>query len=413
MATGGRLPKEILRARAEAHMSPEEAANYVDNYSTGGYFNGRKQYGEGDYSIYPTQPTTYTTSTNTDTPYLNLDPTILMGGNSSIANGDAEITLPEQGITPMHWSWNPKEESKSNDSKKKENKYSEYSPADIAAAALQLAGPAHQFFQKKPKPFQYQKAQPTQLDPSTAIMLADQALKESEAGAGYAIRQASPTSGSYLANIRANALDFGKKRGQSSAGIRGQYDLQNAGIKNQFEQYNTELKNKAIDAMQQDKANWQEQRTNALYNAGANIAGMRKDFKAGEIDKTIANNIGTTNYRLSPDGKTITYVNSNGKTVTVPAQTVTANTTQNTTTTADASTDSGTTADAFTIPSELKTGDETKAFQDFLDASSIPWYKGSKLGKGKGYGTFGPNTKAAYDKYKELYAEKQRQNLTK
>ena len=248
-------------------------------------------------------------------------------------------------------------------------------------------------------------------------MLADQALKESEAGAGYAIRQAAPTAGSYLANIRANALDFGKKRGASSAGIRGQYDLQNTGILNQFEQYNTELENKAIDAMQQDEANWQEQRTNALYNAGANIAGMRKDFKAGEIDKIIANNIGTANYRLSPDGKTITYINPNGKTVTIPTEAATTNTTQNTTqnttTTTNPSTDSGTTADVLTIPSELKKGDETKAFQDFLDASTIPWYKKGKLGKGKGYGTFGPSTKEAYAKYKELYAEKQRQNLTK
>jgi len=41
-ATGGRLPKEILRARAEAHMSPEKAANYVDNYAMGGkmYYEG-------------------------------------------------------------------------------------------------------------------------------------------------------------------------------------------------------------------------------------------------------------------------------------------------------------------------------------------------------------------------------------
>jgi hypothetical protein len=51
-ASGGRLPKEILRARVEAHMSPEKADSYVNNYSTGGYFNGKKQYSGED----PTEP---------------------------------------------------------------------------------------------------------------------------------------------------------------------------------------------------------------------------------------------------------------------------------------------------------------------------------------------------------------------
>jgi hypothetical protein len=201
-------------------------------------------------------------------------------------------------------------------------KGSNMSATDLAFMAAQLAGPASQFFQKKPEAFQYKKGEAKTLDPSTAIMLADQGLKESEAGAGYAIRQASPTAGSYLANIRANALDFGKKRGQSSAGIRGQYDLQNAGILNQFEQYNTELTNKATDAMQQDQANYQEQRTNALYNAGANLAGMRKDYNAGEIDKLIANNIGTSNYKYDQTKQTITYKKPDGKEVTVPVSTV-------------------------------------------------------------------------------------------
>jgi hypothetical protein len=36
MSSGGKLPKEILRARAESHMSPKEAASYVNNYSRGG-----------------------------------------------------------------------------------------------------------------------------------------------------------------------------------------------------------------------------------------------------------------------------------------------------------------------------------------------------------------------------------------
>ena len=35
-ANGGRLPEGLLRSRLEAHMSPEEASNYIANYANGG-----------------------------------------------------------------------------------------------------------------------------------------------------------------------------------------------------------------------------------------------------------------------------------------------------------------------------------------------------------------------------------------
>ena len=74
--------------------------------------------------------------------------------------------------------------------------------------------------------------------------------------------------------------------------------------------------------MQQDEANWQEQRTNALYNAGANLAGMRKDYKAGEIDQLIAKNIGTNNWQYDEATQTIKYKKPDGQTVSVPVSTV-------------------------------------------------------------------------------------------
>jgi len=293
---------------------------------------------------------------------------------------------------------------------------------DLGTGALSLAGPISQFFQKKPKPFQYKKASATTLDPTTAIVLANQASREAQATSDYNIKQNAPTSGSYLANIRGNALQFGKQRGLGAAGIRSQYDLQNAGILNQFGQYNTDIENRNIDAIQQDQANFQEQRTNALYNAGANVAGMRKDYKANKINEIIAKNIGTNNWQYDEATQTIKYKTPSGQTVSMPVQAVTANNTQ-TTTTAPAVTQPtqantqpaasanppATTVDNFTMPNELQKGNETKAFQDFLDAGDIPWYKGSKLGRGKGYGTFGPNTRAAYAKYKDAYAEKQKE----
>lgn len=196
------------------------------------------------------------------------------------------------------------------------------SGADALVAAGQLAGPLSQFFQKKPEPFQYNKASATTLDPTTAIILSNEEQRRAQDTAGYNIKQNAPTSGSYLSNMRALGLGAGKQRGSTAAGIRQQYDVNNAGILNQFEQFNTGIENANIDAMQQDQANFQEQRTNTLYNAGANIAGMRKDYKTNEINQIIANNIGTSNYKYDPVNQTITYRASNGEMVTAPAASV-------------------------------------------------------------------------------------------
>ncbi len=46
-----------------------------------------------------------------------------------------------------------------------------------------------------------------------------------------------------------------------------------------------------------------------------------------------------------------------------------------------------------------------KTFQDWLDRYYPTWLKGGKLNKGRGYGTFGPNTKSAWSKYKSQYKE--------
>ena len=48
---------------------------------------------------------------------------------------------------------------------------------------------------------------------------------------------------------------------------------------------------------------------------------------------------------------------------------------------------------------------DVKVFQDWLDKYYPTWLKGGKLNKGRGYGTFGPNTKAAWLKYKSQYKE--------
>ena len=48
---------------------------------------------------------------------------------------------------------------------------------------------------------------------------------------------------------------------------------------------------------------------------------------------------------------------------------------------------------------------DVKLFQDWLDNNFPTWLKGGKLNKGRGYGNFGPYTKAAWSKYKNQYKE--------
>jgi len=460
MSTGGRLPKDILRARAEAHMSPEKAASYVNNYSTGGkmYYEGGPD-GPPYNTVNPFTPYAELNIGNFEEPvtekeyrarqnYLN---NITLPINNPVNNTPLRLTgfnTPTQrnqgpwqpgksgttlrpdyrdalgydpnAITPNEYSGEldaieapfdpiktprynlgspetalfnqmrktreeaagtptrtesyngpivqptvprvdagniyepteflqprkvgpltvdasnkiiqgtdkslpglvPMDTSFPEDVVKKPGGSEGMSAADWGTMIGQLAGPASQFFQKKPEPFKYQKAKATTLDPTTAIILANQASREAQSLADYNIKQNAPTSGSYLANMRANAAQAGFGRGRTGAGIRQQYDIQNAGILNQIEQQNTEIENRNIDAIQQDLANWQEQRTNALYNAGANMAGMRKDYKGNQINEMIAKNLGTNNYKYDPVTETFTYKTTSGQTITVPAATV-------------------------------------------------------------------------------------------
>lgn len=49
---------------------------------------------------------------------------------------------------------------------------------------------------------------------------------------------------------------------------------------------------------------------------------------------------------------------------------------------------------------------DIKVFQDWLDANHPDWLKGTKLNKGRGYGTFGPNTSKAWSLYKNEFIKK-------
>jgi hypothetical protein len=295
------------------------------------------------------------------------------------------------------------------------NKVGKYATRDNLTALTQLAGPLHQFFQKKPEPFNYKKGQANLVDPTEAIINANRQLRQSEAIADYNTRVNAPNSGAYLSNVRANALGFGEKRATVGSGIRTQYDIKNADALNRFEEFNTAIENANIDAMQKDLANWQEQRTNALYNAGATLGGINRDRNYREMYKNyIAPNIGTGNYELvqTEDGKW-TLVPKQGSTstfqVTEPGSQKTASNPQAT----GAQTPITLKEDKTTqvparyslTPSYFDTEDpqQVKEFQDWMDTYHPNWVKGKNLKKGKGYGRFGPSTKSAYDQYMYEY----------
>ena len=292
--------------------------------------------------------------------------------------------------------------------------YKGFTVGDAAMAAAQLAGPISQYFQKKPQPYKYQKPQYKELNPEPAIIASNQAAREAQALTDYNIKQNAPTSGSYLANIRANSIQSAKQRGAAASGIRSEYDKVNFNAYNRNQEVGADIENKNIDAMQQDQANFQEQRTNALYNAGANLAGMYRDKKMQDVYKNyVAPNIGTANmgYVQDANGNWILTPKSGSNSnfqVTPPAKVGSA---ESPTGLTEISPEVGAaeSSSSFSMPNELAGGDETKAFQDYLDATNPNWYKGKKLGHSKYYGTFGPSTKQAYAKYKEAYGNKQKE----
>lgn len=64
-----------------------------------------------------------------------------------------------------------------------------------------------------------------------------------------------------------------------------------------------------------------------------------------------------------------------------------------------------TTTTTTTTSAPLKTPDEIKKFQDWMDAKHPNWVNGKNLSKGSGYGTFGPSTSKAWDSYNAEYTK--------
>jgi hypothetical protein len=428
MSSGGKLPREILRARAEAHMSPKEASNYVNNYSSGGnmYAVGGPPYdlpGMADMNTLEYNPiNTYLTNLNTPnyvnnqgntssilsrmsnsqlsnnqplnikssfnspsnkqyytSPAVNsttdgshsmfttsedgyqvpyYDSSLDQNTNAAAASGfnfsgppvidipssdqysvgeltddsrfwDDETEYPTVGTakTPNGMGMNFKnaqqmgnqittilQNQKSNNPNNiNQNTNNSSNLLSGIGMASGLIGPlAHLINNKKPKPFNYVKPTPTTLNPTAALAVARKFANDKYNKAAYTIKQNSPTSGSHLANTLVNTQNAAMNDALAGATIQSGYDRENANIYNTFAQNNAAISNKNIDEMRADKGNYATQNTNAFYNLGANIQGGIRNMNQGRMDDLIANNIGTSNYKLV--GNKIIY-ELNGKTI--------------------------------------------------------------------------------------------------
>lgn len=175
-------------------------------------------------------------------------------------------------------------------------------------AGSQLAGPiAHWWNARKYDKVRYPKMIPSLLNPTPALRSAEDAANLALNRGMYEIGSTASSAGNASSNITDLALKGAKQSADTASAINRGYGEVNAGIENQSRQFNTQNE---IAAMRDEAANKGQaatERVNAIYNAGANIAGMNRDYNINEVNKTIAANIGTTNYKLSNDGKTIIY----------------------------------------------------------------------------------------------------------
>ena len=136
------------------------------------------------------------------------------------------------------------------------------------------------------------------------------------------MRQSAPTSGSYMNNLRNLSLQSGKQRGALAGGLRYQADLTNTQMQNQVNAQNAQISmQEQIDRLQEKDA----ARTNVtegLSGIGSSTANMIRDYRTNQINQTIANNIGTNDWRFDATTNEIIF-RRDGKEFRLPAETVT------------------------------------------------------------------------------------------
>jgi len=171
-------------------------------------------------------------------------------------------------------------------------------------------------------PVNYERVRAEKIDPTVSIILAAEENRRAQDSAAYLMRQSAPTSANYMGNMRGLGLRAGINRGAQTAGLRQAADVENARTQTGVNAQNAQISmQEQIDRLQEKDA----ARTNiteGLSTIGSSTANMIRDYRINEVNQTIANNIGTTDWKYDPVNETITFRNKDGNVVTVPAQTV-------------------------------------------------------------------------------------------
>jgi hypothetical protein len=196
---------------------------------------------------------------------------------------------------------------------------------DYASMGMQALGPLSQLYYglKGPDDVNYERISIDKIDPYRAITLANEESRRAQDTAGYNLRQNAPTSGSYMSNMRGLGLQAGKQRGAQTAATQYQADVTNTQMQNQANAQNAQISmQEQIDRLQEKDA----ARTNVtegISGLGSSTANMIRDYRTNEVNQTIANNIGTSDFKYDITNKTVTFRNKDGNVVTVPAESVT------------------------------------------------------------------------------------------
>ncbi len=176
---------------------------------------------------------------------------------------------------------------------------------DYASMAAQAAGPLSQLYYglKGPDDVNYERIKADKIDPYRAIILANKQSRQAQDLAGYNLRQSAPTSGSYMSNMRGLGLQAANQRGAQTAGIQYEADVANTQMQNQVNAQNAQIAMQEQIDRQQEKDAARTNVTEGLSGVGSSTANMIRDYRINQVNKTIANNIGTGNFKLVPDGQ--------------------------------------------------------------------------------------------------------------
>jgi len=194
---------------------------------------------------------------------------------------------------------------------------------DYASMGMQALGDLSKIYYgaKGPDPVNYERVTADKIDPYRAITLANEESRRAQDTAGYNLKQNAPTSGSYMANMRALGLEAGKQRGAQTAATQYQADVANTQMQNQINAQNAQISmQEQIDRLQEKDA----ARTNVtegLSGVGSSTANMIRDYRTNQVNQTIANNIGTNDWRFDTVTNEIVF-KRDGKEFRLPAQTV-------------------------------------------------------------------------------------------